>query len=238
MKVRIATLSTLALALAAPLAHAQFAVIDVASVAQLISQVQTLEQQVQTAQAQLGQAQAEFRAMTGDRGMEQLLNGLDRNYLPTSPAALQAAAQGSGSYTALAASVRGALTSASVLSAPQLATLAPAASTQLQSQRQSAALLQGLTQQALVNASARYAGLQQLIDAIGSAGDQKGALDLQARIAAEDGMLQNEHTKLEVLFQAAHADEQVGAERARELVIAGHGQFDARFEPRPLTQGR
>jgi len=233
MRARTVVLSTLLLTLTAPLAHAQFAVIDVASVAQLISEVQTLAQQVQTAQAQLSQAQAEFKAMTGDRGMEQLLSGVNRNYLPTNPAALQAASQGTGSYTALAASVRGALASEAVLSAPQLSSLAPAASAQLQSQRQSAALLQGLTQQALVNASARYAGLQQLIDAIGTASDQKGALDLQARISAEGGMLQNERTKLEALFQAAHADQEVGAQRARELLIAGHGQFDERFQPRP-----
>ena len=53
-----------------PLVHAQFAVIDVASVTQLLSEVQTLEQQVQTAKSQLSQAQAEFQSMTGDRGME------------------------------------------------------------------------------------------------------------------------------------------------------------------------
>jgi type IV secretion system protein VirB5 len=226
-------LGALLLTLVAPLAHAQFAVIDVASVAQLISEVQTLAQQVQTAQAQLSQAQAEFQAMTGDRGMQQLLGGVNRNYLPSDPAALQAAARGGGSYTALAAGVRGSLASESVLSAPQLASLAPAVSAQLQSQRQSAALLQGLTQQALVNASARFAGLQQLIAAIGTASDQKGALDLQARIAAEGGMLQNERTKLEALFQAARADQEVGAQRARELAVAGHGQFAARFQPQP-----
>jgi type IV secretion system protein VirB5 len=233
MRVRAAALATLLLTLAAPHAHAQFAVIDVASVAQLLNEVQTLAQQVQTAQAQLSQAQAEFKAMTGDRGMEQLLGGINRNYLPANPAALQAAAQGGGSFTALAGGVRGALARESVLSAPQLAYLAPAAAAQLQSQRQSAALLQGLTQQALTNSSDRFAGLQQLIAAIGTASDQKGALDLQARIAAEGGMLQNEHTKLEVLFEGAHAEELMGAQRARELVIAGHGQFDARFQPRP-----
>jgi type IV secretion system protein VirB5 len=233
MRVPIATLTGLLLTLGAPLAHAQFAVIDVASVAQLISEVQTLEQQLQTAQAQLGQAQAQFKAMTGDRGMEQLLGGIDRNYLPMNASALQAAAQGGGSYAALAGSVRGALASESVLSASQLSALAPPVAAQVQSQRQSAALLQGLTQQALANASARFAGLQQLISAIGTASDQKGALDLQARIAAEGGMLQNERTKLEALFQGAHAEEQVGAQRARELLVAGHGQFDGRFQPRP-----
>jgi type IV secretion system protein VirB5 len=233
MRAKFATLSGLLLSLGAPLAHAQFAVIDVASVAQLFSEVQTLEQQVQTAQAQLSQAQAEFKAMTGDRGMERLLGGVNRNYLPANPAALQAAAQGTGAFTALDASVRVALAGESVLSASQLSSLAPAAAAQLQSQRQSAALMQGLTQQALVNASGRFAGLEQLIGAIGTATDQKGALDLQARIAAEGGMLQNERTKLEVLFQGVHAEQQAAAQRARELVIAGHGQFDGRFQPRP-----
>ena len=56
-----------------PPAHAQFAVIDVASLTQLVSQVQTLEQQLATARGQLTQAQASYQSMTGSRGMEQLL---------------------------------------------------------------------------------------------------------------------------------------------------------------------
>ncbi len=216
-----------------PLVHAQFAVIDVASVTQLLSEVQTLEQQVETAKSQLSQAQAEFQAMTGDRGMETLLSGVNRNYLPSNLSALQSAAQGAGSFAALAAGVRTAAAAQAVLTSAQLAQLAPQGAAQLQSQRQSAALLQGLTQQALANASSRFASLQQLIDAIGHAADQKAALDLQARIAAEGGMLANERTKLDVLFQAVHADEQAGAQHARELVIAGHGQFDGRFQPHP-----
>src|SRR4029077_9942333 len=41
---------------AAPLAHAQFAVIDVASLTQLVTEVQTLEQQLATARSELTQA--------------------------------------------------------------------------------------------------------------------------------------------------------------------------------------
>jgi hypothetical protein len=44
-----------------PMAQAQFAVIDVASLTQLMSQVRTLEQQVATARNQLTQAQAEYQ---------------------------------------------------------------------------------------------------------------------------------------------------------------------------------
>ena len=46
------------LLLVAPVAHAQFAVIDIAAVNQLFSEVQQLQQQLATARSQLSQAQA------------------------------------------------------------------------------------------------------------------------------------------------------------------------------------
>jgi type IV secretion system protein VirB5 len=217
----------------APAARAQFAVIDVASLTQLLTEVQTLEQQLATARSQLTQAQAQFQALTGDRGMERLLSGVARNYLPADAAALQSAAQAGSVFAALNADVRAARLTESALSNAQLAALPPQAVAQLQSQRQSAALLLGLTHEALANASGRFAALQQLIDAIGTASDPKATLDLQARISAEAGMLQNESTKLQVLFQTVHADEQADTQRTRELIIAGHGAFAGRFQPHP-----
>ena len=80
---------------------------------------------------------------------------------------------------------------------------------------------------------ARFAALQSLIAAIPSARDQKGILDLQARINAELGMLQNEQTKLQVLGQATEAMSAVNAQREREQVIVGQGQFSTRFQPAP-----
>src|SRR5215469_16955272 len=93
----------LALFAGMPAAHAQFAVIDVASLTQLISEVQTLSQQLETARNQLSQAQSEFHSITGVRGMEQLLAGVTRNYLPPDWQTLQSALRGSGAYPALAA---------------------------------------------------------------------------------------------------------------------------------------
>jgi type IV secretion system protein VirB5 len=227
-------LSWVLLLAAAPAAQAQFAVIDVASLTQLISQVQTLEQQVETARNQLAQAQSEYQSITGTRSMEQLLGGTVRNYLPMSWATLQAALEGSGStYRGLTAGMQDAVRLDSVLSAGQLAELSPRASAQLQSGRYSAARLQSVTHEALANSSGRFAGIQQLIDAIPRANDQKGILDLQARISAELGMLQNEQTKLQVLYQGAQADQWADAQRLRELAVAGHGQFDLRFQPKP-----
>jgi len=214
-------------------AHAQFAVIDVAALTQLISEVQTLEQQLATAQNQLGQARAEYHSITGARGMGQLLAGTPRNYLPANWATLQEAVQGSAAYPTLAADLQAALRAATILSAGQLAALSPAAAAHLQADRQTVALLESVAHEALANSSSRFAALQELIDAIAGATDQKAILELQARIVAEQGMLQNEHTKLQVLDEGIQAQQWADAQRARELAIAGHGEFDSRFQPHP-----
>ena len=225
-------LAFLVLLTATPAAQAQFAVIDVASVTQLMSQVRTLEQQLATARNQLTQTQAEFDAMTGGRSMERLLGGTARNYLPPSWESLESTLQGTGAaYPLLAQELGRALADVSVLSPAQMAALSPQAAAQLKAQRQSAALLQALAHEALANSSSRFAAVQQLIDAIGRAGDPKAILDLQARIAAEVGMLENEQTKLQVLYQSTEAQRWANAQRLDELAMAGHGRFDSRFQP-------
>ena len=139
--------ASLLLALGAPAAHAQFAVIDIAAVNQLLSQVQQLQQQLATARSQLTQAQAEFQAMTGSRGMQRLLGGTVRNYLPPDWATLQGVLQGAGgggAYPALSAELTRAARANAVLSAQQLAALPPGAGESLQAGRQAAALLESL----------------------------------------------------------------------------------------------
>jgi type IV secretion system protein VirB5 len=216
---------------APPLAHAQFAVIDVAAVNQLLQQVRTLQQQLQAAQTQVTQAQMLYQSTTGNRGMAQLLNGVTRNYLPSNWPQLTAAMQGAGAPGSLGPAIQAATASNAVLSNSQLATVSIAEQSQIAAARGSAALLQALTQQALVNSSGRFADIRQLIDAIGSARDQKGILELQARIGAEQDMLQNEHTKLQVLYQAAQAQAAVLAEQMREQGVAANGDFASRFRP-------
>jgi len=217
----------------APAARAQFAVIDLASLSQLVSEVQVLEQQLATARSELTQAQTEYQSITGARGMGRLLAGTVRDYLPPDWATVQGALQGSARYPRFAADLQNAMNATAVLSGQQLAALSPAASAQLQAWRQTVALLQSLSHESLANSSSRFAALQQLIDAIAQAGDQKAILELQARITGEENMLQNEHTKLQVLYQGVQAQDWANAQRVRELTIAGHGQFANRFQPRP-----
>lgn len=227
-------LLAVALVMMAPMAHAQFAVIDVAAVTQLVTEVQNLEQTLTVAREHLAEAQAQLRSMTGDRGMEQLLGGTNRNYLPADWGQLTAALNGTGSaYPTLSAAIRQALAEDAVLTPQQLATLSANGQQQLTEDRNTAALLQAVSRAALANASSRFADLQQLIAAIGTASDQKGILDLDARIDAEQAMLENERTKLAMLVAAAEAQHWTDEEQDRERAIAGQGEFAARFQPAP-----
>lgn len=224
----------LSLLAAARAAHAQFAVIDVAAITQLVTEVQNLEQALTVARQHLAEAETELRSMTGDRGMEQLLVGVNRNYLPTDWGQLTAALNNtSTAYAALSAAVQQALTEDTVLTGQQFATLSPDAQQQVVADRGTAALLQAVSRQALANASSRFTDLQQLINTIGAASDQKGILDLNARIGAEQAMLENEQTKLMVLVAAAEAQHWADEEQDAERAIAGQGQFATRFQPTP-----
>lgn len=224
----------LTLMAAAPAAHAQFAVIDVAAVTQLLTEVQNLEQALTVARQQLAQAQNELSSMTGDRGMEQLLAGTDRNYLPTDWQQLASALNdASPGYAALSAGIQQALSEDTVLTPQQVAALSPDWQQQLAGDRGTAALLQAVSRQALAHASGRFADLQQLINSIGTAGDQKSILDLNARIGAEQAMLENERTKLAMLVAAAEAQRWADEEQDRERAIAGQGEFATRFQPAP-----
>ena len=222
----VALFAVIALMGLSPRAHAQWAVVDVGAIAQLVKQVGTLEQQLETARSHLAQAQQQYQSMTGGRGMERLLSGTVRNYLPPDWAALESAvSQGSGAYRALSGLIQSKIDANAVLDAQHLARLSPEERAQLDSARRSAAMLQVTTSQALQTTSGRFDSIQQLIDAIGGAHDQKAVLDLQARISAEQSMLQNEQTKLQLLFQAAQAEEWARQQRAREQGIASIGSL-------------
>lgn len=209
-----------------PAANAQFAVVDVGAIAQLLQQVQTMRDQLTTARDQLSEARRQLESMRGRRGMEQLLAGTARNYLPPDWAELAALLeQTTAAYSALAGELQRVVNGNAVLTAQQIALLSPAERAQLESARRTTAMLQVMTREALSRTSSRFGSIQQLIDAISGAEDQKAILDLQARIQAEQGMLQNENTKIQVLYQVAQAEEWSRRQRAREQAVASIGSL-------------
>jgi type IV secretion system protein VirB5 len=208
-------------------------VVDVPATIQLVQEVLTAIQQLETMKLQLQQAAQTLQSMSGGRGMAALLSGTNRNYLPANWDQVNGLAQGGAGFGSLTGNLQSLIGGNAVLSAQQLASLAPADQQQIAASRQWAATNQVVAQAALANASNRFAAMQSLIDAIPSATDQKGILDLQARISAELGMLQNEQTKLQVLAQAIQAQEASVRQQQREQVLAGHGRFETRFQPAP-----
>lgn len=212
--------------LMAPVAHAQWAVVDVGAINQLVQEVSVLRQTLSTTEQTLNEERNQYAAMTGSYGMSALLSGQNQNYLPGSWGQLQSVLQNTaGTYGALASEVQQLVVAHAVLSAAELAALPSSERAQIVSQRQSVALLQAETRVALSTTSSRFTSLQQLISAIPRAQTQKAVLDLQARIGAEETMLENDQTKLGVLYAMARANREAAREQVREEAIAGIGSF-------------
>lgn len=201
-------------------------VTDAGAIAQLVSQISYWKQQIEGMTNQLNQLKSHYEAVTGSRGMERLLSGTVRNYLPSDWRSLVDTLDGlHGTYTALATQLNSTMQTNAVLTPEQLARLSSQERQYLESTRKSVALMQVTSKQALESSSQRFASLQQLIDAIPSATDEKAVLDLQARIAVEQAMLQNEQTKLQMLNHTLQAEERAREQRARELAIANIGSL-------------
>jgi type IV secretion system protein VirB5 len=217
-------------ALLAPLhAKAGIPVIDITAVANLMQQVMYWQQQISAMQKQYDQLSQSkdqlavtYGAMTGTRGMEQVLptSDLARNYLPPSYGELMNTLNGSSaSYAGLSSHVQSIMNANSVLSGGQMDALSPEMRQIVEQGRQSAAMLNGMTQNAYQNTSQRFSALQQLINRIATAQDPKAIQDLQARIQAEQTMLTNEQTKLQSLYQMAQSEDAAQEQRVRERVV-------------------
>lgn len=215
-------------------ASAAMAVVDVRAIFELRQQISYWRQQITAMQRELSQLQATHAALTGPRGMQNLLavSPQARNYLPEDWVQMQQVLGGqSARYGALAAATTAAIESQRVLSAGFVAGRSPEEQAVIEAGRQGPAWLAATTRQAYAEASARFSQLQQLIGAVGQVSDAKAVADLQARIASEQAMLANEQAKLELLAMMAGAEQAMAAQRAREAAVAGHGTFAARFQP-------
>ena len=131
-------------------AQAQLAVIDVGAITQLILEVQQLQQALQVAQNTLMQAQQAYAAITGGRGMELLLAGINRNYLPTNWAQLIGAeAGGGGAYGALGGDVAATIQRNALVTPDITANFSAAENAQLNARRGAVALQEALARQEL-----------------------------------------------------------------------------------------
>jgi type IV secretion system protein VirB5 len=217
-------------------ANATMPVIDVAAITQLLQEIVAWDEQLQGMRAQLAQLQQTTSALTGARGMDQLLRQTPaaRNYLPTDWAGLANLTGGGGGVDPfLARDARLQRDANAILPAAALGRLPPRLLSLLSGERDAVAVSQAATRAAYARSSERFGSLSTLIDQIRAAPDAKAIAELQSRIEAEQAMLANESIKLVALAQVMDAERGARELARREAALQSHGAFGARFQPVP-----
>ena len=211
-------------------------VVDIAAVQQLLREITAWNEQLQGMRLQLTQLQQTRAALTGPRGMDQVLplTPAARNYLPSDWSGVSELIHGGAAADpALAAAARGQLATNAVLSAADLSRLPQVLQSLLANEREAVAAGQALTRAAYSRSSERFVSLTTLIDRIRATPDAKAIAELQGRIEAEEAMLANESVKLGALAQVTETERAARDLIRRESVIHSHGTFGSRFQPVP-----
>jgi type IV secretion system protein VirB5 len=170
--------------------------------------------------AQLQQMQATFNSLNGVRGMANLVNNPSaRKYLPPDwQQTMSLMNNNGGQYAGISGSISAIQAAAKIIDFADtgLDANSPAGKAFQASQNQ-AALNRALGEEGYRQASLRFDSIQQLLDKVNNAPDQKDMLDLQARIQAEQVMLQNENIKLALMTQLQQAQRDIQEQQGREI---------------------
>lgn len=166
--------------------------------------------QLQRMTNQFNQLKSTYDSMNGSRGMADLVNNpAARQYLPANYQDILSSGYGNW------ASIR---SSAKVMGIEDT-TLNPTSDVAkaFESTARQAALNRATMEDGYNQASQRFSSIQVLLDKVNAAPDQKDIADLQARIQAEQVMMQNENTKLAMLGQLAQAQRDLSNQQAMEI---------------------
>lgn len=191
-------------------ANAGIPVIDSANLAQAVQQVTAWAQQYQQMVQQIGQLQQQYQNLSGVRNMGSLVNNpAARQYLPADYQTILS--QGVGQWQAIYnATKKIDISDTSLSNSSDVAQAFQAVAKQ-------AAINRAGAEEGYKTASQRFSDIQVLLDKINAAPDAKDIADLQARIQAEQVMMQNEANKLAMLQQLASAQRDLQQQQAREI---------------------
>jgi len=193
-------------------ARAQWAVFDATNAANMLTSISTLGKQLTQLEATYNQLQASYHAVTGARGLGDVLNNPAlRQYLPTDWMHVYDAAKAGG-----LPGISGTLKAIEVAEAPsgsvadQLAEVS--ARSQLKAPTDKAV---GVT--AYQGAQARVAQLDALMKLASNTQDEKAALEVQARVTAEVAAVQEESMKLQLVALLQQAEEKLIQDRKQAI---------------------
>lgn len=193
-------------------AHAGIPVIDAANLAQQIQQVASWVQQYRQMVDQFNQMKAQYDSLNGSRGMASLVNNPAlRKYLPDDYQTILNS--GYGNSTSIRASAKVLGVDETYIGA------ATDTAKAFDSNAIQGALNRATAEEGYKQASKRFDTIQVLLDKVNAAPDAKDIADLQARIQAEQVMMQNENVKLNMMAQLAQAQRDLAAQRSIEMRI-------------------
>jgi type IV secretion system protein VirB5 len=195
-------------------------VIDAASLAQQIQQVAAWAQQYQQMTQQIQQLQQQIASTTGSRGFSSALNSpafqQARRMLPQDAQTLLDLAA-NGSYGNLANSINTIKQATTTLNNGSFSSAH--ASDQWAADLNRAASNKALSMEAYNSAQQRLSNLESLMSQISTTEDPKAIGELQARIATEQGLIQNEQAKIQAMTMLVAAEKQIAEIQARETSI-------------------
>ncbi len=181
----------------APVMAGGIPVIDVASLTQNIQQVTHALEQIRQLEAQLRQAEKELDSMSGVRGMAGIIASVYDNNMDD-------------------VDLNGILSDNGIKSSRHYEMSGNVADL-YNARNRSAAYWKGRSTKFMIQAQQRFDQLQRLVAQVNAAPDQKDVLDLQARIQAEETMLQNELIKLNMMKSEAEAQRAIDDQKEVQI---------------------
>lgn len=207
-------------ALLGNLAHAQIPVTDGASIANSIQQqIETMakwKMQYDQMVSQIDQMKQQYQSLTGSRGLGQIMNNPAlRDYLPSDWQGVYDSVK-TGGYSGLSGRAASIYESNKVYDACTHYKVAEQR-TACEAQAVKGSQDKAFALDAYDKAKSRLNQIDQLMAKINDTPDPKAIAELQGRIAAEQAMIQNEQTKLQMYQMVAAAEDRLQQQRQREL---------------------
>lgn len=212
--------SVATLALAPVSAEAQMLVHDPAAVGQLISQAQTALSQLERLREQVGEAQKLYGSLNQASGVNSLAQTLLapelRTFVPDI-AKLEAAARGDLAALGALGERAKAIRDGARVYAPVAPTEADAT---LEQAGARAARDLALGEKVATSATARADGLEALRVALDAAPNARAVMDIEARLAAEQALIQNDQMRLQGVLMMQASEARLEAQREKEAAAS------------------
>lgn len=201
-------------------AFAQIPVTDGASIAKSVeNQIETMakwKMQYDQMVSQIDQMKQQYAAVTGARGMGELFNNPQlRDYLPQDWQGVYDSVK-SGGYAGLSGRAEAIYDNNKVYDACT-GFASTEQRTNCEAQAVKGAQDKAFALDAYDAAKKRLSQIDQLMRQINQTQDPKAIAELQGRIAAEQAMIQNEQTKLQMYQMVAAAEDRLQEQRQREI---------------------